>query len=85
MLDPDMPRRAGKPSGLVRQRLEATNRTAEVAVSLFIQALCNYAMEAFASEELYHSLDNLQSEVIMIVPPTWSVKGKIAVKQVSLS
>jgi len=56
MLDPDMPRRSFEPSRLVRQRLEATNRTAEVAVSLFIQALRNYAMEAFASEEIYHSL-----------------------------
>ena len=85
VLDPDTPGRPGPKAGLIRQQLGATNKTAEKAVSLFIRALHNYIVEVFDSENPDDSNDNLQTEVIVAVPPTWSEKSRVAVTQVSLS
>lgn len=85
VLDPDTADNAGPKAGLIRQQLGATNKTAEGAVSLFIRALHNYIVEVSASEEPDHSIDDLQTEVIVTVPPTWSEKSRVAVTQVSLS
>lgn len=84
VLDPDIPGRAGPKAGLIRQKLEANNKTAEEAVALFIGALHNYILEKFTSENPEHSVDNLQSEVIVTTPPNWSKKSRIAIMQVSL-
>ena len=82
VLDPDMAGRAGPKADLMRQQLEATNRTAEGAVSLFIRALYNYVLEVFAFEDPGHSLENLRSEVIVTVPPNWPVKSRIDIMEV---
>lgn len=84
----------GPKAGLIRQQLEATNKTAEGAVSLFIRALHNYIVEVFASEDPPAPLgifwgparwiDNLKTEVIVTVPPSWPEKSRVAVTQVSL-
>lgn len=84
VLDPDTPGRAGPKAGLMRQQLQATNKTAEDAVALFIRALHNYILDIFASEDPEHSVDNLQSEVVVTAPPDWSEKSRIAITQVSL-
>lgn len=84
VLDPDIPGHAGPKAGLIRQKLEANNKTAEEAVALFIGALHNYILEKFTSENPEHSVDNLQSEVIVTTPPNWSKKSRIAIMQVSL-
>lgn len=88
VLDPDIQDhildRAGPKAGLIRQQLEVTNKTAEGVVSLFIRALHNYIVEVFASGEPDHSIDNLQTEVIVTVPPTWSEQSRVTVTQVSL-
>lgn len=84
VLDPDIPGRAGPKAGLMRQQLEATNKTAEGAVSLFIRALRNDIMEVFVSEDPEHSLDNLQSDTIVTIPPNWSEKSRLGITQVSL-
>lgn len=85
VLDPITPGRADPRSVLIRQQLEATNKTAEGAVSLFLRALHNYIVEVFASKEPDCAIDSLQTEVIVAVPPTWSEKSRVAVTQVSLS
>ena len=72
VLDSDMP-------GLTHKQLEATNK-----IPLFIQSLHNYVMEVFAHNNSVYSLDNLQSEVFVTVPPCWSEKSRIAVTEVSL-
>lgn len=84
VLDPDTADSVGPKAGLIRQQLGATNKTAEGAVSLFIRALHNYIVEVFASGEPNHSIDNLQTDVIVTVPPTWSEKSRVTVTQVSL-
>lgn len=83
VLDPDTGH-AGPKAGLIRQQLEATNKTAEGAVSLFIRALHNYIVEVFASGNPACSIDDLKTEVIVTIPPRWSEKSRVAVTQVSL-
>ena len=56
-----------------------------MAVSLVIRALHNHVVEVFASEEPNHSAENLRTEVILTVPPTWSEKSRVAVAEASLS
>lgn len=70
---------------LIRKQLKVTNKTAESLVSLFIRALHNYVVEEFAAKDAHHSLDELQTEVIVTVPTTWSDKVRIDITQVSLS
>jgi hypothetical protein len=85
VLDPGWPGRGGPKAGLMRQQLRATNKTPEDAIALFIRALYNYIVEEFLSEDPEHSLDNIQSEVIVTPPLSWSAKSTIAIMEVSFS